>query len=580
MAKILNEYKVNKLNSGLNVTDSTINMPDSDVVIADNVEYVATGGVKSINPPLQIGDNIKINGIDSIKVLGGCIFQDTEYLICSNGTVSRWVYKTTGGDDVEACEESPVTGYTRITSTGHGLYNGDTVTIVGTTSYNGTHVISSVDTDTFDIHITYSTSQTGTWSNVYFKQANAQNFSSTALVNCQVYNNKIWFINGTTTTIDAKDCVLYFLDTSNNITGLSTAECGLPTGLTTIYLHLQRIWVGGLNTMFMTIMKPNGDAGDWDTTTVYTGADTAGYFIIDNNTEDYIVTLKEKFGALIVYRKKSIWLLQGASVLQMYITRKTNSTTGVFSARSIAQSDNVDYFYSNEGVKIFNGQTVKEGATNVDTISTDTLDRKIKPIIDNFSNKTIMVGYAFRDKYYLSDAVNRMVVFDEVTLGWSQILDFGAEIFLEKNSILYFAIRNKFYQIGADVNGSMTSTVRTKDFNCGIDVFWKIFQKLLPVFITKSSTNTFTIYWYINGESVPTGSITISIPSNTINWDSGLLWDEDNIRWDTESINFLQTKVNKLNSGYTIAIAIQATGTNRFELDNFSLLFETIKREA
>ena len=56
------------------------------------------------------------------------------------------------------------TGITTITSAAHGRANGDTVTIVGTTSYNGTFTISSVATNTFTIPTAYvANDATGTY---------------------------------------------------------------------------------------------------------------------------------------------------------------------------------------------------------------------------------------------------------------------------------------------------------------------------------------------------------------------------------------------------------------------------------
>ncbi len=48
-----------------------------------------------------------------------------------------------------------VAGAIYITSTAHGLVTGDTVTIAGTTSYNGSYSITVVDTDNFYVTATY-----------------------------------------------------------------------------------------------------------------------------------------------------------------------------------------------------------------------------------------------------------------------------------------------------------------------------------------------------------------------------------------------------------------------------------------
>ena len=577
MAKILNEFRINKFNSGLNTADSSLTMPDSDLVIAENVEFIPTGGVKSINPPLSKTVDVYVNSIKATKALGGCVFNGKKYVVYSNGTNARWMYLDTCKGITAFADAGG--GYVTATSISHGLETGHVITIVST-EYSGTYTITKLTVDTYKFIHAFTVNDTGTVSNGLFKESSSNNLDPDALVECQVYDGKLWFLNGTTTSISAANCVIGFIDTSNTMTGLTTAQCGLPTGLNSIQLHLQRIVVAGLNYLYLSKVKPAANAFDWDVTTAYTGADTAGYFIIDNNTEDFIQELKMKFGMLIVYRRFSVWLLQGATVSQMFITKQTNSYTGVRAKRSVAQAGIVDYFLGNEGVKTFNGQTVKEGTTNVDTISTDTLDRKIKSIVDLFTSQTTCVGYAFRDKYYLSDIASKILVFDEVTGGWSQFTSSGAELFLEQDGLLYFAKGFQFYQINADSSGSITSAIKTKDFNAGSDVFWKTFHKMIITLVSSANASTFILDWYLSGASQHSGSQSVSLISNLSTWDSGLTWDSRDVRWDTGIIDFAQKKINKLRSGMTISFGITATGTNRFNLDGLSVLFETIRREV
>lgn len=55
-------------------------------------------------------------------------------------------------------------GQVVVTSAGHSLANGDAVTIAGTTSYNGNFTVSAVTTDTFQITDTFvADDATGTW---------------------------------------------------------------------------------------------------------------------------------------------------------------------------------------------------------------------------------------------------------------------------------------------------------------------------------------------------------------------------------------------------------------------------------
>jgi len=58
-------------------------------------------------------------------------------------------------------------GVTTVTSASHGLSDGDRVTIAGTTSYNGTFIISGVATNTFNIQRAFvANDATGTWTNL------------------------------------------------------------------------------------------------------------------------------------------------------------------------------------------------------------------------------------------------------------------------------------------------------------------------------------------------------------------------------------------------------------------------------
>lgn len=61
-------------------------------------------------------------------------------------------------------------GVCTVTSAAHGQADGATVTIAGTTDYNGDYVIANVTADTFDITETFTSSQTGTFSaeNIYW----------------------------------------------------------------------------------------------------------------------------------------------------------------------------------------------------------------------------------------------------------------------------------------------------------------------------------------------------------------------------------------------------------------------------
>lgn len=59
-----------------------------------------------------------------------------------------------------------VTGTVKVTDTAHGLASNQSVTIAGTTNYNGTYLITKIDADTFYITATWVATETGTWTRV------------------------------------------------------------------------------------------------------------------------------------------------------------------------------------------------------------------------------------------------------------------------------------------------------------------------------------------------------------------------------------------------------------------------------
>ncbi|MAG59904.1 hypothetical protein CMO96_03905 [Candidatus Woesebacteria bacterium] len=92
------------------------------------------------------------------------------WMMGSVGTKPSMVYF----DGMEGTEETKTSGNitvfasgsnTTVTSTGHGLTDGETLDITGTTNYNGTALaVSSATTDTFDIATSFvSNDATGTW---------------------------------------------------------------------------------------------------------------------------------------------------------------------------------------------------------------------------------------------------------------------------------------------------------------------------------------------------------------------------------------------------------------------------------
>ena len=387
-------------------------------------------------------------------------------------------------------------------------------------------------------------------------------------------------MNGTTTNSN----VLHFLSTSNTLTGLTAAASGLAATMSHIILHLERIWISDGNTLYLSKKYPQAANADWDATSAYIGADVPGVIQIDNNTEDSIQGMVVNFSQLVVLRKYSLWLIAGKILSESEMTKRTNTRTGVIAELSIAKADRTIYIYTDEGVKTFDGQTVKEGTTNIDTISTRTIDYPIENYIANFSNTANIVGYAFRDKYYMSDASSVIFVYDELANNkngaWSRWIETGADLFLEEGSSLYCFKAEKYYKLDDSTTASLTSKIKTKDYDVKHPSFWKLFHKIIVTFSRLVASSTITLSWHLDGAADASGSETITIQKSSVAWDSGYEWGQSGIRWDQGTINFLNGMKRWLRSGVTIAFTIEATGTNRFSLSRFVLDSELLKKEV
>lgn len=493
---------------GLNTIDSTLSMPENKLRIAKNVLYETTGEVRSIFGFKQLGNDITVNSLPATKILGGVKFNNTFYLMASNGVVARLVYYNVAGGNI--------------------------------------------------------------WSEIDLLAPT--NFDKDAETHFSVYQNKLWFVNGKTTGGN----ILHFLDTSHAITGLSTTT-GLEAGINRICLHLERIWISKGNKIFISKQYPVGDANDWDAGSVYSGSNTAGVIQLDDNTEDEILQMVTQFGQLVVFRKESIHVVSGHTILNSTIQKAFNAR-GVFAHRSISRADANIYFMSNEGVKVFSGVTVMEAKTEVDNISTVTIDRDIRPTIDALSNRADLCGFAFRDRYYLGSASN-IFVYDEIAKGWSLINFTGADMFLEKDNKIYAIKENKVLELDVDETSDIDSEIRTKDFTFNYDIVQKVFEKIIVYFRKRPASSQVEVAWYINGGTGASGLVTETITSSSVKWDGLYKWDGA-VKWSSVTINFQKILKRKLKSGLTISFGVKASGANRFFLNSINVIFDLIKREV
>lgn len=573
MSQNIKELVFPNFSTGLNTSDSSNKILDSDLQIADNVDFSETGEVYSLDGLLQTGNKIKVNSVTATLCLGACKFNSSIYAMVSNGTVSRIVKKFTFTGSITAFADGG-SGTVTVTSASHGLFNGDSVTITGTTNYNGTFTISSVATNTFKItDIWVSNDATGSWSSLGWKQVSSQDFSATAMCDMQAYNNKLWIVNGLTTNSN----VLHFVDTSDNLTGLTTSS-GLESGINRISIHLERAWISYANRIYVSIQYPTGTIDDWDASRVYAGSEAPGLIQIDDNPNDEIMRLISYFGDLVVFRKHTIHVVNGQTILSSTIQKSFNST-GTIAAFSVAKADAALYFLGSDAVKQFSGISTKDQATQYDNITSIGMDRKIRAEVTSVASQSNCIGHSFGDRYFLSDKDTKILIFNELTGGWSKFTQSAADFFLEDNGSLFIFRADGFYQYNAGTSVSVSSRIKTKDFNLGTDLFFKCIERAQFTLKRYASESDVRFEWYLDGAQSPTGYLDVTVQGSSVVWDAGYAWDSG-IKWDSIGVNFFRDKKRQIGSCVTVAFGVKASGTNRFSLSTIDVLFDQVRKEA
>jgi hypothetical protein len=97
------------------------------------------------------------------------------YSIMGSSGTSKLIYffsqlasRLTGTITAVADYSGTVAGTVLVTDAAHGLSTGNTITIAGTTNYNGTFTVTVVSVDTFYITETFVASETGTWTKLHY----------------------------------------------------------------------------------------------------------------------------------------------------------------------------------------------------------------------------------------------------------------------------------------------------------------------------------------------------------------------------------------------------------------------------
>lgn len=128
-----------------------------NITLTSNFEPFTGESFLKLDPTLDstlVGANINLTFDDSN---GGAV-----YPTGATGSITAYDDNKSTASITQFSDNSSF--QTNVTSAAHGLSNDDIVTITGTTNYNGTYKISGVTTNTFDIRILFvADDATGTW---------------------------------------------------------------------------------------------------------------------------------------------------------------------------------------------------------------------------------------------------------------------------------------------------------------------------------------------------------------------------------------------------------------------------------
>jgi len=95
-------------------------------------------------------------------------------------------------------------------------------------------------------------------------------------------------------------------------------------------------------------------SADWQYTDPVSGITTTNKVVIDNNGSDPIMGFGRVTGAMVIFRRSSVYILKGTTTANYQIT-KISGDIGCLDPRSILETDEGVYFMSLQGMMLTNG---------------------------------------------------------------------------------------------------------------------------------------------------------------------------------------------------------------------------------
>ncbi|MFE1630387.1 hypothetical protein ACFLFF_26980 [Brevibacillus reuszeri] len=256
----------------------------------------------------------------------------------------------------------------------------------------------------------------------------------------------------------------------------------------------------------------------------------ATYFIdIPSDGDDTIVKLEVFRGDLVIFCKRTVWLLEGdGTSVTDFTLKKVNVPNGCLSARSVTVVNNSILYLSSDN------NVYELFSTEEDYVSARAISQNVGKIIENtiYYDKYKAPGIFYDNKFFLSFRNGTTLVFDTLAGCWLKWTNIAALSFLERSDDLYFSAPNgkilKFQKGRYNDDGiPIRFLMRTRNFDFGFPVQRKKIKRMWTIAKQyEKESSSYNIRMFVDY---------VELSSRDVSTDISGVWDEgawDDVQWD------------------------------------------------
>jgi len=209
----------------------------STIVLQDNLSFAAS---KTTSLTIAASNSLDLNGktisgnSSTNRVLIATVSLGSQRIITVNGgTFANADFRditATNSGTIDSVANNGGTARFSTNGIAHGMLAGDSVTIAGTTNYNGIKVITNVsDTTHFDTADAYVSSQAGTWTgNLNLSTATGGSGNCGGNTGITFTTADIWYYHNSDTTNRNWSDYAQWYETTNGVTQMASTRVVLP----------------------------------------------------------------------------------------------------------------------------------------------------------------------------------------------------------------------------------------------------------------------------------------------------------------------------------------------------------------